>query len=123
MSVKKRYRRVLESDDEEEVSVEERTEAVEELPSTQEHRDEELTATTKRLKLDPTSPKKPKAQPITGNDPAATKPTAPTKDVKSIKDVKDQEEEVKKPAEDEDEIDDKGEADEIEQEKESAAKW
>ncbi|KAG0297111.1 hypothetical protein BGZ96_007662 [Linnemannia gamsii] len=124
VSVKKRHRRVIESDDEEEdVSVEEKTETMEEQPSTQEHRDEELTTTTKRLKLDPNSPKKPKAQPLAVKESGITKPEAPAKEAEDAKDVKDKEEEVKKPSVEEDNIDDKTEADEIEQEKESAAKW
>ncbi|KAF8945628.1 hypothetical protein BGZ47_002283 [Haplosporangium gracile] len=122
VSVKKRHRRVIESEDEaEDAIVEEKTETIEEHSSTQEHKDEELTATTKRLKLDPTSPRKPKAQPIAVKEPVATKLEALTK---YVKDVKDQEEEIKEPAEDEEDInDDEVEAEEIEQEKESAAKW
>jgi DNA ligase-1 len=124
VSVKKRHRKVIESDDEEEdVAVEEKTETVEIQLSIQEYKDEELTATTKRLKLDPTSPKKPKAQPLAAKEPVGTKTAAPVKEDVDVKDVKDKEEVVKKPAEDEDDIDDKFEADEIEQEKESAAKW
>lgn len=49
---------MIDTDDEDEPTAS----AVEAEPSlTQEHREEELTATTKKLKLDPTSPKKPKA--------------------------------------------------------------
>ncbi|KAF9327872.1 hypothetical protein BG006_008874 [Podila minutissima] len=56
--IKKRTRRVIDTDDEDEpIAL-----AVEaEISLTQEHREEELTATTKKLKLDPTSPQKPKA--------------------------------------------------------------
>ncbi|KAF9085425.1 hypothetical protein BGX23_009674 [Mortierella sp. AD031] len=117
MSVKKRSRRVIESDDEEEPVVEEKMETTEEQPSTQEHRDEDLTATTKKLKLGPISPKKPKAQPIEAKEPETVMPSAP-------KVTKVQEEEAKKSAgDDDDEVDAKVEADEIKQEKEAAAKW
>ncbi|KAF9298655.1 hypothetical protein BGZ74_009286 [Mortierella antarctica] len=56
--IKKRTRRVIDTDDEDEpIAL-----AVEaEISLTQEHREEDLTATTKKLKLDPTSPQKPKA--------------------------------------------------------------
>ncbi|KAG0279487.1 hypothetical protein BGZ95_001070 [Linnemannia exigua] len=124
VSAKKRNRRVIQSDDEDEdVAVEEKTQAVEEKPSTQEHKDEDLTATTKRLKLDPTSPKKPKAQPVEAKKPVAIKSAAPTKDIKDINDTNVNDEEIQKPAENDDDVDAKDEADEIEQDKESAAKW
>ncbi|KAG0351220.1 hypothetical protein BG005_009313 [Podila minutissima] len=56
--IKKRTRRVIDTDDEDEpIAL-----AVEaEISLTQKHREEDLTATTKKLKLDPTSPQKPKA--------------------------------------------------------------
>ena len=116
MSIKKRNRRVIESDDDEEAILEEKMEAVEEQPSTQEHRTEELTATTKKLKLDPISPKTPKAQPIAVRESETVKPL-------SSNDAKVQEEEAEKPADDDGEVDAKVEADEIKQEKEAAAKW
>ncbi|KAF9925522.1 hypothetical protein FBU30_004686 [Linnemannia zychae] len=114
ISAKKRIRRVITSDDEEN-----------ELTSTQEHKEEELAATTKRLKLDPISPKKPKAQSISINESIATKSTTPTmnsNDVKGSDDIKNQESEGNIPADDDD-IAAESVTEEIEQEKEAAAKW
>ncbi|KAI8354463.1 hypothetical protein B0O80DRAFT_386244 [Mortierella sp. GBAus27b] len=85
VSVRKRSRRILDSDEEEEeiavVSVE--TKGVSDAKeskgqsSTREHGDEELTATTKKLKLDPVTPEKPKAQPLDLKGKKTTKRTDP----------------------------------------------
>ncbi|KAG0036991.1 hypothetical protein BGZ82_003319 [Podila clonocystis] len=84
--IKKRSRRVIDTDDEDEpIAL-----AVEaDVSLTQEHREEELNATTKKLKLDPNSPKKPKGAPAVAKE--KTKETAqetPKENVKEVKEVK-----------------------------------
>ncbi|KAG0090749.1 hypothetical protein BGZ92_002275 [Podila epicladia] len=123
--IKKRTRRVIDTDDEDEPI----TTAVEaEISLTQEHKEEELASTTKKLKLDPTSPQKPKASS------AITKEK--TKDI-SQETVKEVEEKAKAVVEDcvetpsvsEDKEFEEAEKEDEEQEKEAveikqaAAKW
>ncbi|KAF8969544.1 hypothetical protein BGZ46_010656 [Entomortierella lignicola] len=123
--VRKRDRRAIGSDDEEEEKITssnmEAANDNDEPLSTQEHQDEDLTATTKKLKLDPASPKKPKAGNINTKAPQSiAKKVKPELEEKSEDEVQSIDEE--KDAEDDDQIDiiDQKEAVEI---KESAAKW
>ncbi|KAF9996618.1 hypothetical protein BGZ79_009653 [Entomortierella chlamydospora] len=120
VKVRKRVRRTIQSDDEEEQVTETVVSDVKVSSSTQDHRDEELTATTKKLKLDPASPKKPKAQPIDTKDTqTVAKEVEPdvTKDIGNETPSVDEAQE-----EDEDQVDliEQKEAVEI---KEAAAKW
>ncbi|KAG0051537.1 hypothetical protein BGZ83_003578 [Gryganskiella cystojenkinii] len=122
--VRKRTRRVIESDDEDVVQEStEVTEEIQELPassSTQEHREDELATTTKKLKLDPTSPKKPKTQPIVEKHPV--KPSEATEAINTperpIETPDDEDAEVKAAA-----AEDIAEAKEEVEIKQAAAKW
>ncbi|KAF9189923.1 hypothetical protein BGZ51_009135 [Haplosporangium sp. Z 767] len=116
--IKKRSRRVIASDDEEdteETIVE--VEKVKEQLSTQEHKAEDLAATTKRLKLDAASPKKPGTQSI-----VVKEPMVEAKETETESDTKESMDEVAiAEAEDRaEEIEQEKEAIEI---KETAAKW
>ncbi|KAF9352127.1 hypothetical protein BGX26_010001 [Mortierella sp. AD094] len=119
--VRKRVRRTIESEDEEEEITKVVANDVKEPSSIQEHRDEELTATTKKLKLDPTSPKKPKAQPIDAKAPQAAAKKAKPDVTEEIDNETQSVDEVQ-------EEDEEDQVDEIEQKeaveiKEAAAKW
>ncbi len=121
INVRKRTRRTIASDDEDETgeSITTPTEA-KELSSTQERKDEELSATTKRLKLEALSPKKSKAPPIEGFELEAA--NAESK-------VEAKEDKVSDSANSDNEAQAVEQADEIEQDKEAveikqaAAKW
>ncbi|KAF9171779.1 hypothetical protein BGX21_006796 [Mortierella sp. AD011] len=120
VKVRKRVRRMIQSDDEEEEVTETIVSDVKVSSSAQDHRDEELTATTKKLKLDPASPKKPKPQPIDMKDTQTTVEKAKSDVTEEVNNETPSVDEVRK--EDEDQIDviEQKEAVEI---KEAAAKW
>ncbi|KAF9382853.1 hypothetical protein CPB97_006899 [Podila verticillata] len=137
--IKKRTRRVIDTDDEDEPTAP----IVEAEPSlTLEHREEELTATTKKLKLDPTSPKKPKVPSTVVKE--RTKEAQETvrekvmefKEVKEVKEAKErtkaivaEDDVVETPSVSEDKEIEEAEKEDEEQEKEAveikqaAAKW
>ncbi|KAG0340711.1 hypothetical protein BG000_011268 [Podila horticola] len=133
--IRKRSRRVIDTDDEDEPIAP----AVEaEASLTQEHRDEELTATTKKLKLDPTSPKKSKASSAVVTEKTETTEETVKEKVKEVKEGKEVEGEVKAvaahdnidtPSVSEDKEIEEAEKEDEEQEKEAveikqaAAKW
>ncbi|KAG0338988.1 hypothetical protein BG004_006980 [Podila humilis] len=97
VKVKKRARRVIDTDDEDETSA---PVAQEDISLTQEHREEELSATTKKLKLDPVSPQKAKLVATSIivktaskekskklNDPKGAKQSKEVKEVEEVKEV------------------------------------
>lgn len=130
---------MIDTDDEDEPTAP----IVEAEPSlTQEHREEELTATTKKLKLDPTSPKKPKVPSTVVKE--RTKEAQETvrekvmefKEVKEVKEAKErtkaivaEDDVVETPSVSEDKEIEEAEKEDEEQEKEAveikqaAAKW
>ncbi|KAF9957301.1 hypothetical protein BGZ65_002140 [Modicella reniformis] len=123
--VKKRNRRVLDSDNEDDelakvtVGTKEVKEVkeIKEQSSTQEHREEELTMTTKKLKLDPVSPEKPKARSLSSKGQKATNRVEP-KDDEAANLVDDDIE-----ADDENQVDEIEQRDEAAEIKQAAAKW
>lgn len=136
LKIRKRSRRVIDTDDEDEPIAP----AVEaEASLTQEHRDEELTATTKKLKLDPTSPKKSKlSSAVVAEKTKETTEETVKEKVKEVKEGKEVEGKVKAvaahdnvdtPSVSEDKEIEEAEKEDEEQEKEAveikqaAAKW
>ncbi|KAF9286404.1 hypothetical protein BGZ68_002931 [Mortierella alpina] len=119
VNVRKRTRRTIASDDED--GTEESTTGpaeVKELSSTQERKDEELSATTKRLKLEAGSPKKSKALPTEALETATAEPEVEVKEDKASGSVTSDNEAQE--VEQVDEIEQEKEAVEI---KQAAAKW
>ena len=119
INVRKRARRTIASDDEDE-TVESTTGSVEvkDLPSTQERKDEELSATTKRLKLEAGSPKKSEAPSAVALEAATTESELEAKEDKASDAVNSDNEAQE--VEQVDEIEQEKEAVEI---KQAAAKW
>ncbi|KAG0297474.1 hypothetical protein BGZ98_000581 [Dissophora globulifera] len=126
VAIRKRSRRIIDSEDEGEddgpadVAIE-----VEEHSLTQEHRDEDLTATTKKLKLDPSSPRKPKSVPIKSKKPPpAAKTDTAEPESRTESTSKSIEDDIEDNIEEDEEV-----AEELEQEKDdveikqAAAKW
>lgn len=129
VSVRKRTRRVLDSDDEDEEVAIAATETgktndakVTEQPATLVHGDEELSATTKKLKLDPATSNKSKAEAMASK---AQKPSirAESKRPQSLDDKSAAETEDKIEADDEVQEDDIEQQDEAVEIKQAAAKW
>ncbi|KAF9362052.1 hypothetical protein BGX34_006760 [Mortierella sp. NVP85] len=127
VSVRKRTRRVLDSEDEDEevaaVAVESgkaKDAKVTEQSVAQEHGEEELSATTKKLKLDSVTPNKPKAEALASKNQKSVSRSGSERQLLDDKAAAEAEDKIEVDDEVQDDIEQQDEAVEI---KQAAAKW